>query len=223
MTDLDYIGSMTANALPATLSPNAWQAACRGLANADPVMARIIAAYPGSQLVSRGDLFTTLARAIVGQQISVKAAASVWGRLQALVKPFQATTLHQLGPDQFEGVGLSKRKIEYLGDLARAFTEQPDLAQTLQHLEDELVIARLTEIRGVGRWTAEMALIFALMRTDVLPLADLGLMKAISLHYYDGLPISLAQAKATASIWSPWRSVATWYCWRSLDPEPVDY
>jgi DNA-3-methyladenine glycosylase II len=68
-----------------------------------------------------------------------------------------------------------------------------------------------------------MALIFALMRTDVLPLADLGLMKAISLRYYDGLPISLAQAKATASIWSPWRSVATWYCWRSLDPEPVDY
>jgi DNA-3-methyladenine glycosylase II len=186
-------------------------------------MARIIAAHPGSQLVSRGDLFTTLARAIVGQQISVKAAASVWGRLQALVKPFQATTLHQLGSDQFEGVGLSKRKIEYLGDLARAFTEQPDLAQTLQHLEDELVIARLTEIRGVGRWTAEMALIFALMRTDVLPLADLGLMKAISLRYYDGLPISLAQAKATASIWSPWRSVATWYCWRSLDPEPVDY
>jgi len=222
MADLDYIGSMTTNALPATLLPETWAAACRSLARADPIMARMIAAHPGSQLVRRGDLFTTLARAIVGQQISVKAAASVWSRLQARITPFQARMLLDWRDDDFEGIGLSKRKIEYLGNLAQTFGRQPGLAQSLIPLEDELVIARLTEIRGVGRWTAEMALIFSLMRTDVLPLADLGLMKAISHHYYNGLPITQSQAKETARLWSPWRSVATWYCWRSLDPQPVD-
>jgi DNA-3-methyladenine glycosylase II len=90
-------------------------------------------------------------------------------------------------------------------------------------MTDEAVIAALTEVRGVGRWTAEMVLIFALLRPDVLPLADLGLMKAIALHYRNGGDISTRQAERLAAAWMPWRSVATWYLWRSLDPEPVDY
>ena len=128
-----------------------------------------------------------------------------------------------LGPTDLAGCGLSARKQEYLLGLGLYFADRPGLQQTLQEMPDAAVIEILTEIRGIGRWTAEMALIFALMRPDVLPLADLGLMRAISLHYRKGRPISDRQAVKIAAAWAPWRSVATWYLWRSLDPEPVDY
>lgn len=186
-------------------------------------MARIIERHPKARLVPRGDPFTTLSRAIVGQQISVKAAASVWGRVQSAFTAFEPAHLVKAPEENWQGLGLSARKIEYLQDLAQHFHASPGLADELAVMDDEAVIKRLTEIRGIGRWTAEMALIFAFMRPDVLPLADLGLMKAISLHYRKGEPVSTAQAKEIAARWQPWRSVATWYLWRSLDPEPVDY
>jgi DNA-3-methyladenine glycosylase II len=186
-------------------------------------MATIIAQHRGSFLVSRGDVFTTLARAIVGQQISVKAAATVWARLLNVVHPLNPGRLATLAASDLDGCGLSARKREYLIGLGRHFAEQPGLESLLLTMTDEAVIAALTEIRGVGRWTAEMVLIFALLRPDVLPLADLGLMKAIALHYRNGRDISTRQAERLAAAWMPWRSVATWYLWRSLDPEPVDY
>ncbi len=101
--------------------------------------------------------------------------------------------------------------------------EMPTLSQMLASQPDQEVIARLTQISGIGPWTAEMALIFSLMRPDVLPLADLGLMKAIARHYNNGVPVARSQALEIAEQWRPWRSVATWYLWRSLDPEPVHY
>lgn len=208
---------------PCGPSPVYWKTACEQLAAADPIMASIIKRHGPSPLVSRGDPFTTLSRAIVGQQISVKAAASVWQRVQSALTPFEPGHLLQAPEGHWQGLGLSARKIEYLRDLARHFHASPTLAEDLAAMTDEDVIDRLTEIRGIGRWTAEMALIFALMRPDVLPLADLGLMKAMSLHYRKGRELNAAQAKALAARWQPWRSVATWYLWRSLDPEPVDY
>lgn len=204
-------------------SPAYWSKACAQLCAADPVLERIIKQHGKARLVPRGDPFTTLSRAIVGQQISVKAAASVWDRVQAAFTPFKPVQLLDADDDHWQGLGLSARKIEYMRDLARHFHASPSLAQDLAAMADEEVIARLTEIRGIGRWTAEMALIFAFMRPDVLPLADLGLMKAISLHYRKGREINAAQAAKLAVRWQPWRSVATWYLWRSLDPEPVDY
>ncbi len=207
----------------AAKAPIFWRSACGALSRADPVMATIIAQHRGSFLVSRGDVFTTLARAIVGQQISVKAAATVWARLLNVVHPLNPGRLATLAASDLDGCGLSARKREYLIGLGRHFAEQPGLESLLLTMTDEAVIAALTEIRGVGRWTAEMVLIFALLRPDVLPLADLGLMKAIALHYRNGRDISTRQAERLAAAWMPWRSVATWYLWRSLDPEPVDY
>jgi DNA-3-methyladenine glycosylase II len=126
------------------------------------------------------------------------------------------------------GCGLSDRKVEYLRDLARHFENGHLTEPLLQSLSDEAVIERLTEVRGIGRWTAEMFLIFNLLRPDVLPLDDLGLLKAVSVHYLDGEPVERlagrdgrARIARLAQNWAPWRSVATWYLWRSLEKLPV--
>lgn len=202
-------------------APPFWRSACAELSRTDPVMRDIIAQHRGSFLVSRGDVFTTLARAIVGQQISVRAAASVWGRFLAVVHPLSPERLAQCAAQDLRTCGLSARKQEYLLGLGDHFARRPDLQSQLQVMSDDEVLDVLTQLRGVGRWTAEMVLMFALLRPDVLPLADLGLMKAISRHYRHGGELSATQANEIASAWMPWRSVATWYLWRSLDPEPV--
>ncbi len=204
-------------------TPEFWATARRSLAQKDPVLGTIIRRYKGESLQCRGDLVQTLARAIVGQQISVKAADTIWTRLTLAIEDLTPSALITVCEDQHGHLGLSRQKIKYLNDLGRHFLETPRLHQTLARQSDEAVIARLTQISGIGPWTAEMALIFSLLRPDVLPLADLGLMKAISHHYNDALPVSRTQALAIAERWRPWRSVATWYLWRSLDPEPVHY
>lgn len=170
----------------------------------------------------RGDPFFTLARAIVGQQISVKAAASVWQRVSTAVGQITPSCILK-NAEGLNGVGLSARKIEYLLDLSMQFEREPELSAHLHLLDDEAAISRLTEIRGIGRWTAEMALIFSLARPNVLPVADLGLLKAISLHYRDGKAVDAKIARRIAKPWMPWQSAATWLLWRSLDPEPVEY
>jgi len=126
--------------------------------------------------------------------------------------------------------GLSERKVEYLRDLADHFACGRVDPVAMQAMDDDAVIAALTDIRGIGRWTAEMFLIFNLLRPNVLPLDDLGLLKAISRHYFDEMPTETllkregrARVERLAVPWTPWRSVATWYLWRSLDPVPVEY
>ncbi|MGE5161510.1 MAG: DNA-3-methyladenine glycosylase family protein [Betaproteobacteria bacterium] len=191
-------------------------------------MARIIDGHPRGALVSRGDAFSTLARSIVGQQISVKAADAVWGRFRAAcgeeitprsVLRRRATTLRSCG--------LSERKVEYIRDLCEHFVSGRVDPARFAGQGDEAIIEELTDIRGIGRWTAEMFLIFNLLRPNVLPLDDLGLLRAVSLHYLDGEAIAgregRARVEALAAVWAPWRSVATWYLWRSLDPVPVEY
>ena len=212
------------------MRPPYWLKAKRALSAADPTLGRIIAGYPRVALVSRGDPFATLARSIVGQQISVKAADAVWARLAACCPELTPRTVLRKRASTLRACGLSGRKVEYLVDLARHFErDHIDLPQ-LQAASDEEVIALLTEIRGIGRWTAEMFLIFNLLRPDVLPLDDIGLLKAVSLHYLDGAPTvellrrpGRARVASLAGAWAPWRSVATWYLWRSLDPVPVGY
>jgi DNA-3-methyladenine glycosylase II len=119
--------------------------------------------------------------------------------------------------------GLSARKCEYLLDLSRHFEDGSVHLDQWQVMDDEAIITELIAIRGIGRWTAEMFLIFHLMRPNVLPLDDLGLIKGISLNYFSGEPVSRAEAREVAEAWAPFRAVATWYIWRSLDPVPVDY
>jgi DNA-3-methyladenine glycosylase II len=209
--------------------PLYWSRAKRALRARDPVLAAIMARYPRGTLVARGDPFHTLARAIVGQQISVRAADAVWLRVHASCARFAPRELLRKRVTTLRACGLSERKLEYLRDLAQHFDREHIDAAMLQRLGDDEVVARLTEVRGIGRWTAEMFLIFNLLRPDVLPLDDFGLLKAISVHYLDGEPVErLASRQGRARIaqlaqnWAPWRSVATWYLWRSLDTRTTD-
>jgi DNA-3-methyladenine glycosylase II len=217
----------TSTTTPAPAVPAYWDEACRHLARRDRVMKKLIPRFGEARLTSRGDAFTTLARSIVGQQISVKAAQSVWDRFAALVGG-QATRLlptavGALPAPRLREAGLSARKAEYLLDLSRHFAEGQVHVADWQAMDDEAIIAELVAIRGIGRWTAEMFLIFHLMRPNVMPLDDLGLLKGISLNYFSGEPVSRAEAREVGEAWEPFRSVATWYIWRSLDPLPVDY
>jgi len=214
-------------ATSAGVTPEYWDDACKHLARRDRVMRKLIPRFGEGRLQSRGDAFTTLARSIVGQQISVKAAQSVWDRFAGAVggPPTRVppAAVLELETAILRAAGMSARKAEYLLDLAQHFaTGQVHVAQW-QQMDDEAIIDELVAIRGIGRWTAEMFLIFHLMRPNVLPLDDLGLLKGISMHYFSGEPVSRAEARELGDAWAPFRSVATWYLWRSLDPLPVDY
>ena len=203
--------------------PDYWPAAVAALAACDPVMQRLILRYSGAALATRGDAFATLARAIVGQQISVRAAQTVWDRLSERLGPLTPEAVAQSRPPVLRACGLSGQKTIYLKDLARRFRARELDPRRWHALDDEALIAELTRVRGVGRWTAEMFLIFHLTRPDVLPLADIGLQRAMRLHYNGGRTMSPARMRKVALAWAPWRSVATWYLWRSLDPLPVEY
>jgi DNA-3-methyladenine glycosylase II len=204
------------------VTPDYWLRAKRALARRDGVLARIIRAHPRIALARRGEPFKTLARSIVGQQISVKAAESVWNRVLAVAP---AATPEQIlnARRRLRACGLSQRKTEYVTDLARHFADGSLHARDWPGMDDEAVIAELVQVRGIGRWTAEMFLMFNLLRPDVLPLDDLGLQKAVSLHYFGGERVGRERVRELALAWAPWRSVATWYLWRSLDPVPVEY
>lgn len=213
------------------VTPAYWEDACRHLSKRDRVMRKLIADHGSAGLQSRGDAFTTLARSIVGQQISVKAAQSVWERLVVILggsaeahrEPLSPLTMLGKASEELRQAGLSARKVEYMLDLARHFADGKVHVAQWQEMEDEAIIEELVDIRGIGRWTAEMFLIFHLMRPNVLPLDDLGLIKGISQSYFSGEPVSRAEARDVAEAWSPYRTVGTWYLWRSLDPLPVAY
>jgi DNA-3-methyladenine glycosylase II len=210
-----------------TVTPDYWDEACKHLSKRDRVMRKLIPQCGEARLQSRGDAFTTLARSIIGQQISVKAAQSVWEKFAALVEgapgKLQPASVLTLDVPQMRGAGLSARKVEYLVDLAQHFQDGAVHVRQWQQMDDEAIIDELVAIRGIGRWTAEMFLIFHLMRPNVMPLDDLGLLKGISLNYFSGEPVSRAEAREVGDAWAPFRSVATWYIWRSLDPLPVAY
>jgi DNA-3-methyladenine glycosylase II len=218
-----------------SFTPPFWAEACKHLKRRDRVLKRLIPQFGEACLQSRGDAFTTLARSVVGQQISVKAAQAVWERFAAAASPRSAlakgsSSLHlspqrvlKLSTEQLRAAGLSARKAEYLLDLASHFSQGQVHVEQWACMDDEAIIQELVSIRGIGRWTAEMFLIFHLMRPDVLPLDDLGLLKGISVNYFSGEPVSRSEAREVAEAWAPYRSVATWYLWRSLDPLPVDY
>jgi DNA-3-methyladenine glycosylase II len=209
------------------VTPTYWDEACKHLAKRDRVMRKLIPRYAEGRLQSRGDAFTTLARSVVGQQISVKAAQTVWERVVALVDgaspSLQPMAVLATDLPSLRAAGLSARKAEYLCDLARHFESGAVHVGQWESMDDETIIDELVAIRGIGRWTAEMFLIFHLMRPNVLPLDDVGLLKGISVNYFSGEPVSRAEAREVGDAWKPFCSVATWYIWRSLDPLPVAY
>ena len=188
------------------------------------VLGALIAAYPGLHLTRRGDPFTTLARAIVGQQISVKAAQAIWERIVMACGNGDGGA--ELDPARvarkriatLRACGLSERKAEYIRDLARHFVSTRLDPDAWPALDDEALIEALVDVKGIGRWTAEMFLMFHELRADVLPVDDIGLQKAVAMHYFNGERPTLGELRAFGERWHPYRSVATWYLWRSLDP-----
>ena len=203
--------------------PEYWDQAARELAARDRVLSKLTTRHDGLALGSRGDAFSTLARAIVGQQISVKAAQTVWERLVAEVSAVTPANIAAADLARLRTCGLSGQKSAYLLDLAGRFVSGALDPGRWSALDDEALIEELIQVKGIGRWTAEMFLIFYMARPDVLPLDDIGLQRAMSLHYNAGRPLSKLKMRRIAKAWAPWRSVATWYLWRSLDPIPVVY
>jgi DNA-3-methyladenine glycosylase II len=204
-------------------TPNYWEDACKHLIKKDRVMKRLIPQFGQACLQSRGDAFATLARSVVGQQISVKAAQTVWDRFAKLPQQMAPAQVLRLKIDDMRAAGLSARKVEYLVDLSLHFDSGKVHVEDWTAMDDEAIIDELVAIRGIGRWTAEMFLIFHLMRPNVLPLDDVGLINGISKSYFSGDVVSRSDAREVALAWAPYRTVATWYIWRSLDPVPVSY
>ena len=207
-----------------TKKPSYWEEACAELMKQDRILRKLIPKYDDGILGSRGDAFTTLARSIVGQQISVAAAQSVWNRtLETLGNEVTPKRVLDTKHEALRASGLSTRKVEYIRDLADHFHHGRLQTERWPKMDDEELIKELSAIRGIGRWTAEMFLIFNLMRPNVLPLDDIGLIRAISINYFSGEPVTRHEAREVAANWAPWRTVATWYMWRSIDPIPVEY
>ncbi len=203
--------------------PSYWADARAHLMKRDRVLRKLLPQYEQGMLESRGDAFVTLARSIVGQQISVRAAQAVWDRCEAAVPRVTPKHMLAVAGATLREAGLSQRKVEYIQDLAQHFEDGRLHAKQWQHMDDEAIIRELITVRGIGRWTAEMFLIFYLLRPDVLPLDDIGLLAGISRLYFSGEAVSRSDAREVAQAWAPYRSVATWYIWRSLDPLPVAY
>ena len=203
--------------------PPHWDEARSALLRADRVLGRLILAAGGSVLQPRNDAFYSLSRSIVGQQISVHAAEAVWQRLLARVGEMKPNALAGQTGDTLRECGLSRGKASYLMSLAEHFTAGALDRKPWDRMDDEAVIDTLVQIKGIGRWTAEMFLIFHLLRPDVLPVGDIGIQKAIARHYNGGERMTPGEMIAIAEPWRPWRSVASWYLWRSLDAVPVEY
>lgn len=209
--------------------PEYWEEAKAHLARQCPTMKTLIERYEGETLAARGNGFYTLLRSVVGQQISVKAADAVWAKVEAAVKPLTPKKLLTLSDEELRACGLSRSKILYARNVAEFFLLHGSEPEYWHTHSDQEVISALTSIKGIGTWTAEMFLIFHLMRPDIFPIQDLGVLKAIDLHY---APKKRAGTAAKRNIdkyhklarkWQPYRTVASWYLWRSLDPLPVEY
>ncbi|MBY0407205.1 MAG: DNA-3-methyladenine glycosylase [Rickettsiales bacterium] len=205
------------------MTPEYWEKAKAALSKRDKTMKQIIASYEGEQLVLRGDAFFTLARSIVGQQISVKAADSVWKRFEAGLGKVTPKTVANAPAELLRSFGLSGSKVIYMHALAMYFLENAKTVKAWPQMSDAEIIKELTSIKGIGVWSAEMFLIFGLGRPDVFPLLDIGLLKGVYRHYNGSEKMDKTAVAALGEGWRPYRTVATWYLWRSLDPVPVAY
>ena len=200
-----------------------WPIATRELAQRDGVMARLILSYPNSVMSSRGQPFYTLVRSVVGQQISVKAADSIWARFVLLVPKVTPKNVLAQSIEHLRSVGLSARKAEYIHAIAEFFVQKRVGQAYWEQRTDNEIIEELSSIRGIGRWTAEMFLMFTLLRPNVFPVDDIGLLRGLEKNYH-GARVTPSVARAVYfERFSPWASVATWYLWRSLDPVEVRY
>lgn len=199
------------------MTPEYWSEATVHLARRDKVLRKLIKRYPEADITLRGDAFQTLARAIVGQQISVKAAESIWGRFATCVGRVTPKRVAAKDGAELRACGFSGQKVAYVKDLAAHFASGEVKPRRWARMDNEAIIDELVAVKGIGRWTVEMFLMFHLLRPDVLPVGDLGLQRAMERHYNAGEPLTKDEMRAIGAPWAPWSSVGTWYLWRSLD------
>ena len=199
------------------VTPGYWSGAKQHLSKKDKVLRKLMKSYPDADLRGRGDAFQTLARSIVGQQISVKAAQSIWNRFEACAVNVTPAGIVALTDESMRACGLSGSKVAYIKDLATQFDSGLIKPRRWSRMQDEAVIEDLVQVKGIGRWSAEMFLLFYMMRPNILPVGDLGLQRAMERHYNDGDPLTKNEMREIGKPWQPWSSVATWYMWRSLD------
>ena len=200
-----------------------WSEAKLFLKNNDPVMKSIIIEHNDGSIESRGEPFNALCRTIVGQQISVKAAASIWNKFENGLKEISPKQIVKYGNTKLQKFGLSHRKVEYMVGLSNFIINNPSAINSWKKMNDDSVIKELCKLKGIGPWSAEMFLMFVFLRPDILPLGDLGLRRAVGKKYLNKFDPSYEEVEKVAEKWKPYRSAATWYLWRSIDPIPVEY
>ena len=203
--------------------PPYWSRALAHLATRDRIMANLINIYPNGMMLSNQNPFYTLTKAIVGQQISVKAASAISKRLESTLGTWSTEQFLIAKESELRQCGLSRPKIRYITNVAEALESGKLTPATWSEMSDEEVAKQLQSISGIGIWTAQMFLMFHLQRADILPIGDVGLRKAMEKNYNQGKSLTKEKIEKIAEKWKPYRTVATWYLWRSLDPMPVQY
>lgn len=209
--------------MPTKTKPKYWQKAVDYLSQKDKKMAKIIAASPGKILGSLGQPYFTLARAIIGQQISVKAADSIWARFEDSLGTIEAKNVLKKDDEELRALGLSRQKVLYLKNIASYFIEKKITKEYFSKTDPEIIAKELLAIKGVGKWTVQMFQFFYMLEPDILPLTDLGLIRAVQNHYANGEKLSQEDIIKISDKWKPYRTVATWYLWRTIDPNVVAY
>ena len=204
--------------------PFYWYKAKKVLSKRDPILRRIINKFNKGYLTSRKDPFFSLCRTIIGQQISTKAADSIWLKFEMKCKKkIVPETVLKLTSRSLKSAGLSHQKITYLKNIAKNFKNKSFNIRDLKKMDDNLAIDYITQLKGLGVWSAQMFLMFNLNRPDIFPTKDIGLIRAISKNYKTSYPPSERFLNKISKMHSGYRSVFTWYMWRSIDPVDVEY
>ena len=205
-----------------TYIPSWWKEGCNELSNNDPIMKTLINRFNENKLSSIRNPFYSLCKSIVGQQISVAAASAVWNRLENKYNIFDGQFFKSSDLNQLKKIGLSERKASYLINLSEKLKDYNSY-DYWNNLNDQEIYSFLIDIKGIGPWSIKMFMIFCLNRPDIFSADDIGLLKAIGKNYFKNVRPTKDEAENFSHRWKPWRTAASWYLWRSIDPEVVLY
>ena len=205
-------------------NPDYWQDSLQYLTSADKTLGDVISQHKDYSITARGEAYETLLRAIVGQQISVKAAASVWNKIIGLIKIIEPNKVLSTSKEKLKLCGLSKQKTQYILNISEHFKINNIIDDTYWENRTYLsVYEELITIKGIGPWTAEMFGMFYLLEKDIFPLKDVGILRAMYQLYNNGERMDIDKIVKISDTWKPYRSVACWFLWRSIDSEEVLY
>jgi len=204
--------------------PPYWHKAKKILSRKDPILRKIIKKYDTGFLTTKKKPFFSICRTIVGQQISTKAADSIWLKFETKCKKrIEPNTILKLSTRTLKNTGLSRQKVSYLKNIAKNFKNKSFDVNKLKKMNDEDAINYITRLKGLGIWSAQMFLMFNLNRSDIYPTGDIGLLRAISMNYKTSYPPSKRFLDKISKQHFGYRTVLTWYMWRSIDPVDVEY